>query len=68
MDIHPVDFFNTESICQHTPAFVSIKNKDNPEEPVVENKVVLKADEIILFKVNGRINKTAITKKGVCTF
>lgn len=68
MDIHPVDFFNTESICQHPLAFILIKSKDIPEGPVIENEVVLKADETILFKLNGRINKPDITKKGFCTF
>lgn len=57
LDIHPADFFNSESICQFPPAFVFIKNKDIPEEPAIENKVVLKADEIILVKLNRRINK-----------
>lgn len=68
LDIHPADFFNSESICQYTPAFVFIKNKDIPEEPAIENKVVLKADEIILVKLNRRTNKADITKKGACTF
>lgn len=45
-----------------------MKNKDIPEEPAIENKVVLNADEIILVKLNGRINKADITKKGACTF
>lgn len=45
-----------------------MKNKDIPEEPAIENKVVLKADEIILVKLNRRTNKADITKKGACTF
>jgi len=45
-----------------------VKNKVIPEEPVIENEVVLKTDEIILLKLSGRMNTIDITKKMFCTF